>query len=595
MVKRIIVPVVFIIFSYVFWMSYEFKEIAAGIAIFLLGIFFLEEGFKAFSREIFEKAFKASKNNIFKSIGFGCIITMIMQSSSLVSVLSISFLGTGLIELGQAIGTILGANIGTTSSTWLIAGFGLKVNISSYALPMLVFGILFIFQHSNLIKEVGYILTGFGFLLLGMHYVREGFESFKDVVDLYSIQINGLKGIVAFVGIGIVLTMIIQSSYVSILLIIVALSVGIVSYQNALILTIGANIGTAIVAIVGSIRSNTDGKRLAGVHFIFYILTGIIAIFVMNPMMDIVDIISSAFRIPINDYIFKLAVFDTLFKIMGLFLLLPFMNVIQIFLITLFKDKRIKQTKNHEKVFYLSTAVLELSSTSLVAIAKETKHLYTIAFKILSNGFLLKQRNVLSDMQLDDVINDEYTKEEVDVSREYLLRVKDISGAILDFATRAQINMEEDDIKKMYELKLANRAIVTAIKDTQQLCQNIKIYTKAKNPYVTNEYNLIRKNMIALLRTIDLISKEDDQGVKHELIIKAKDQAKTNDLFANGALDKLIRRGLIPNDIVISLMEDSAYAYGICQHLINMAQILFVNHYDKHFLNYQEAMERVQK
>lgn len=578
MLKRIIIPSVIILLSYGFWISSEFKEIAAGVAIFLFGMLSLEEGFKAFSGGLLEKALKASTNNIFKSIGFGCVITTIMQSSSLVSVLTISFLGAGLIELVQGIGIILGANIGTTSGAWLMAGFGLKVNISSYAMPMLVFGIFFIFQQNKSLKGLGYILTGLGFLFFGIHHMKEGFETLKNIVDLSSFHIDGFKGVVVFVGIGIVSTIIMQSSHATIVLIIAALSVGEVSYQNALALTIGANIGTTITAIIGSLSSNIDGKRLAGAHFIFNFITGIIAIIILNPMMYTVDIISSFLGISLDDFTLKLAVFDTLFKTMGVLIFFPFINMLTNILTRIMKDKKqINTNKNLEEILYLNEAVLELPSTAIASITNEIKHLYTIAFKIIANGLILKQRNILSNMELDEVISDEYIKEEVDVNREYLLRVKDISGAILDFSTKAQLNMEQENIKEIYKLKLANREIVSAIKSTQQLCKNMKIYTKSQNHYIKNEYNLIRKNMIVLLRTIDMLSKEKDLQTSFKLIKNAKVQAEKNDLFANGVLDNLIRESLIPNDIAISLMNDSSHAYDICQHLINSAQILFVN------------------
>ena len=184
MLRRILLPIILIILGYEFWVSPDFKEIAAGVAIFLFGMISLEEGFKAFSGGTLEKILQKSTDKLYKSIGFGFITTAIMQSSSLVSVLTISFIGAGLIGLTQGIGIILGANIGTTTGAWLMAGFGLKVNISAYAMPMLAFGVILIFQKTKSLKGIGYILTGLGFLFLGIHYMKEGFESFKATVDL---------------------------------------------------------------------------------------------------------------------------------------------------------------------------------------------------------------------------------------------------------------------------------------------------------------------------------------------------------------------------------------------------------------------------
>jgi len=230
MLKKIFLPTILAFLAYGFWVSPDFKEISAGVAIFLFGMISLEEGFKAFSGGTLERILQRSTDKLYKSIGFGFFATALMQSSSLVSVLTISFLGAGLIGLTQGIGIIYGANIGTTTGAWLMAGFGLKVKISAYAMPMLVFGVILIFQKSKSLKGVGYILAGLGFLFLGIHYMKEGFEAFKETIDLASLAVGGLKGLFIFIGIGILATVIMQSSHATIVLILAALSVGQITY-----------------------------------------------------------------------------------------------------------------------------------------------------------------------------------------------------------------------------------------------------------------------------------------------------------------------------------------------------------------------------
>ncbi|MFQ5518764.1 MAG: Na/Pi symporter, partial [Mariprofundus sp.] len=128
--RQILLPTILLVLAYGFWLSPNFKEISAGVAIFLFGMLALEEGFKAFTGGILEKLLKRTTNRLWKSISFGIVTTTIMQSSSLVSVIAISFLGAGLIGLAQGIGIVFGANLGTTTGAWLVAGFGLKVKIS---------------------------------------------------------------------------------------------------------------------------------------------------------------------------------------------------------------------------------------------------------------------------------------------------------------------------------------------------------------------------------------------------------------------------------------------------------------------------------
>ncbi|MCW8883970.1 MAG: Na/Pi symporter, partial [Motiliproteus sp.] len=124
MFKKVLLPSIFLILAYGFWISPDFKEIAAGVAIFLFGMLSLEEGFRAFTGGVLEKLLRRSTDRLWKSLSFGVVSTTLMQSSSLVSVLTISFLSAGILGLGEGVGIIFGANLGTTTGAWLVAGFG---------------------------------------------------------------------------------------------------------------------------------------------------------------------------------------------------------------------------------------------------------------------------------------------------------------------------------------------------------------------------------------------------------------------------------------------------------------------------------------
>jgi phosphate:Na+ symporter len=136
MLGRIILPSVFLVLFYGFWVSSSFKDIAAGVSLFLFGMLCMEQGFKALSGGALQRVLTNSTDRLWKSLTFGIVSTTLMQSSSLVSVLTISFLSAELIGLAQGIGIIFGANLGTTTGAWIVAGFGLKVNLSAYALPV---------------------------------------------------------------------------------------------------------------------------------------------------------------------------------------------------------------------------------------------------------------------------------------------------------------------------------------------------------------------------------------------------------------------------------------------------------------------------
>lgn len=574
MFKKILLPVIFGILTYGFWISPDFKEIAAGVAIFLFGMISLEEGFKAFSGGTLEKVLKKSTDKLYKSIGFGIITTTFMQSSSLVSVLTISFLGAGLIGLSQGIGIIFGANIGTTTGAWLVAGLGLKVKISAYAMPMLVFGVILIFQKAKSLKGIGYILAGLGFLFLGIHYMKEGFEAFKSAVDLSQYGVTGIKGLLIFTGLGIAATVIMQSSHATLVLIITALAAGQISYENALALAIGANVGTTITAIIGSLSSNIEGKRLAGAHLIFNVITGLIALIFIYQIMYLVDFTSNIVGIANDDYALKLAVFHTIFNLIGIIVMIPFINKLVVFLERVIKSSKVKGDKCFDKVRYLNDSVLELPETAMAAIVRETKHLYDNAFNIITHGLNLKESYVKSSMDLDEVIKTPYN-EIIDIDDNYTHRIKGIYSDIINFSTRAQSQMSPDMIEELYKIKLANRDVVEAVKDTKHLQKNLIIYSNSVNEHIKKQYNNIRRDLAELLRNLNIIATSDEDDVILLVLSKMKVHAEKHDIISNGVLDDLVRDNLISKEMATSLMNDSTYAYDISKNLISMAEVIF--------------------
>jgi phosphate:Na+ symporter len=366
-----------------------------------------------------------------------------------------------------------------------------------------------------------------------------------------------------------------QSSHATIVLILAALSVGQITYENALALTIGANIGTTITAIIGSLSSNIDGKRLAGAHFIFNVVTAVVAVVLINQIISTVDIISAFLGIDENNHTLKLAVFDTLFKVIGVVMFIPFTGKLVNFLNSTLGQA--KSGKKIDSVRYLNDSVLELPSTAMAAITRETKHLYENAFEIIAHGLNVKRHNIVSSMPLDEVIRKPYADDAVDIDDFYNRKIKGIYGEIIDFSTKAQSHMEPEDIRELYKLKLANRDIVEAVKDTKHLQKNLVKYSSNANRHIKEQYDTIRRDLVELLRNINIIATTDEEDIIIMLLSKAKLHTKKYDVIANGTLDNLIRNSLITNEMATSLMNDSAYAYDISKNLIAMAGILFID------------------
>ncbi len=165
--QKVIIPVAIFALCYVFYRFSASVEIISGAAIFLFGMLVLEDGFKMLSGGFLEKMMKSVTGNTAKSIVFGAVSTTIMQSSTLISLFAISFVSAGIISLIQGVGIIFGSNLGNSTGAWIIASIGNKANISAFALPIIAFGVIFLFQKAKTIKGVGDFLAGIGFSVLG--------------------------------------------------------------------------------------------------------------------------------------------------------------------------------------------------------------------------------------------------------------------------------------------------------------------------------------------------------------------------------------------------------------------------------------------
>ncbi len=565
-----ILPIILIFLAYGFWISPDFKEISAGVAIFLFGMFSLEQGFNAFTGGTLETILRKSTNRMWKSLSFGFVTCTVMQSSSLVSVITISFLSAGLIGLVEGIGIVFGANVGTTTGAWLIAGFGLKVHIASYAMPMLAFGVILIFQKSKSLKGLGYILSGLGFLFLGIHYMKEGFEAVQQQINLTDYAMTGFIGVLVFTLIGILATIIMQSSHATLVLVITALSVHQISYENALALVIGANVGTTISAVMGSMTSNVSGRRLALADVIFKVTAGIFFIILINQITDFVDIISASLGIADDNYTLKLAVFHTIFNVAGVIIMIPMIDHLVRLVSKVLPERKVSVAEP----MYLNESAFELPDTAIIAVRKEAIHLYNNAFAIIAHGLSLHRHDILSEKDLESVTTIDNKIIAIDIDEQYEKNIKDLYSEIIIFISKAKIVMMPEQTDELFLLRTACRDIVEAIKDTKHLHKNMSKYIISDNEHIRAEYNRIRVYLGSVLRQISLVQNDDDP-----IAILSLDNIKLNmaenDITANGMLEVLIHEERISAQMATSLMNDSAYVYDVTKNLVQMGEILF--------------------
>jgi phosphate:Na+ symporter len=572
MLRKTFLPAIFILLAYGFTVSEEFKTITAGVAIFLFGMLSLEEGFKTFTAGGLEKILRASTNKLWKSMSFGVLSTAIMQSSSLVSVITISFLSAGLLDLASGIGIIFGANLGTTTGAWLVAGFGLKVNLSAYAMPMLVFGIVLIFQQTKSVKGAGYALAGLGFLLLGIHYMKEGFDSVGQTIDLARYTMTGYPGVLVFAGIGIAATVIMQSSHATLVLILAALASQQISYENALAIAIGSNVGTTITAIIASLGSSTDGKRLAGAHLIFNLVTGLLAIGGIYQLMAAVEWLSGYLGIASDNYTLQLAVFHTLFNLLGIVVMLPLMKRLVAFLEKIIVAEEVQI----ERPIYLSGGPTDIRDAAVEAVRKESIRLYDLAAGVIMDGLSIDRGVLESEEKVKRVVKQSTDIIDEDIDDLYERKLKALYSAIVEYIVHSRGGYAEGRLKEeLNTIRQAGQHVIEAVKGVKHLRKNLNRFMLSDNQYTMKEYNRLRRLIITVLREIDADRKvaSDSNSALSLDHLKLEIEEKTKE-FGKG-LDDLIRKERIDVQTATSLMNDITYCRETCWDLVEAGTVLF--------------------
>lgn len=572
------------------------KEIGTGIAILFLSILNLEKGFRIYTEGPLRKMIRKSTDNYFKSLSVGILSTALLNSSSLVSVLVISFLSAGLITLKAGIGIIFGANLGTTFTTWLIALFGLNFNISILAMPMIIFGVLFILQKNKNIKAGGYILLGLGFLFLGIYFLKTGFDSMHYDINLLGNRNLNFVTLLALTGVGILMTIILQSSAASLAVVLTALATSQISYMEALALAIGTNIGTTFTAIISSLASSSAGKKLAIGHLIFNLVTGLVAILLIHQIKDLVDILGSFFHIGPNEYTLKLALFHTSFNLLGIMLMTPWINQLLWLLQWLIKEKKedVIQPK------YLNKSVLEHTQSTIHALLKETEHMLDHTFEIIAHSLNTHRKDILLVSSVSTLLEKSRDTIPIDIDEAYLKKVKNLYSKIIEYASLAQMkNLTHEELESIVNIKQANRLLVEVIKDLIDFRINLNKYLDSDNQHIRETYDKFRKRILRIIKELflniihypyqmDASAKRGDYlngfqlNIIKENIRLQREKIEHLDSEINQYITELISRELISSLMASSIINDSVFVTRICSNLLNVLELIYteINEYD---------------
>lgn len=306
--------------------------LAGGIGLFMLAVSLITDGLKsAAGHSLRDLLGKWTKSN-FRGILTGFAITALVQSSSAVTIATIGFVNAGLIKMHHALGIIYGSNIGTTMTAWLVAAVGFKLDLDAFALPIIGIGMFMrLTGDDSKRSHIGTALVGFGLFFIGVDVLKDAFEGLVASIDLEKFTVEGLASLLIFVAVGFMMTVLTQSSSAAIAIALTAAAGGVLDLHAAAAIVIGTNLGTTSTAALAVIGATPNAKRVAAAHILFNLCTGVVAVLVMPLLFWVIDhavILFGMQQAPAA----TLALFHTMFNVVGVLLILPFSSLLARFL-----------------------------------------------------------------------------------------------------------------------------------------------------------------------------------------------------------------------------------------------------------------------
>jgi phosphate:Na+ symporter len=450
----------------------HFLKLAAGIGLFLFAMYLLEESLKNLSGRSFKLFLQRITKNKLGAVVGGVIITGILQSSSMVTLMLLAFVGAGVFSMRNAMAIILGANLGTTVNSWLIASLGFKVDIEVIAYPAICLGGIFLilFGNRKSMKYLAYFLFGFGLLFIGLSFMKTAMES--QVQDFDFSQYVEMPKIV-FIFIGFLITLIVQSSSVTMALTLSALHAGAISFPIAAIIALGSETGTIIKIVLGAIGGNASKKRIVLGNLFFNIFITALAFLFLKPILFfITDVLN------IKDPLIGLATFSSLINFLAILIFFPILNSFTKFLELFFKDT------DAATAAFISHATIKEPETALDLLRMEAK--YFIHNSMLFNLELFKI-DTLMIRKNDDfkAINEKRNFFSKTIEEKYEF-MKQLQGEIQSFYLDLRTKLEGEQQAELNQLISAVRSSMHSVKSVKDIGTNI---TNLRNSSKDIKYN----------------------------------------------------------------------------------------------------------
>ncbi|MBE6310343.1 MAG: Na/Pi cotransporter family protein [Bacteroidales bacterium] len=365
----------------------DFLTLIGGVGLFLYGMKVMSEGLQKVAGDRMRNVLSAMTRNRFMGVLTGVVITVLMQSSSASTVMVVSFVNAGLMSLAQSVGVIMGANVGTTFTSWIIAVLGVKVDISAFVMPIVAISIPLMFSNSSRYKSLSEFMIGFALLFMGLGLINDNVPELspEQLEFLAGYSSMGFLSVLLFVLVGTVITMIIQSSAATFALVMVMAIKGWVSFDMACAIVLGSNIGTTITPILASFGANITAKKAAMAHFLFNFFGSIWTVILYYPFCALIVWITALLgqgnpSLPMSEFAnpeqygiavsFGLSIFHTVFNIINLCVMIwmpgMFVKICNTLIRSNNKDEEEFQLK------FISRGLLHASELNIMQAQRET-------------------------------------------------------------------------------------------------------------------------------------------------------------------------------------------------------------------------------
>lgn len=546
-------------------------QLLAGLGVFLFGMILLEESVKALSGRAFRKMIRHYTDSRLKAIGSGSLVTAILQSSSAVSLMVLAFVGAGVMSMENGIGVMMGSNIGSTFTSWIVATFGFKMKIESFALPLIGIGgiSLVLFNSSPKLFQFSRLLIGFGFLFLGLNYMKESVEIFAKSFDLCTIADHGLW---LYLLVGTLLTALMQSSSASIAIVLTALNSQLITFSIGVAMVIGANMGTTITVLLGTLGGTQAKKRVGMSHLVFNVLTGVVAFTSLDFLVSFIKIF-----IDIEAHsVMGLAFFHTLFNIIGVILFFPFVGVLARLLTKIYPDYKTILS------VYIHNTPAEVVDAASAALKNEISHLLQEC-QLYGTRILHIQENLFFEQA---------TPFEKDRKRKLTLEslyenLKMLHGEIFSFYSRLQAQvLEEGEAKELERFIYASRNIMNSLKNLKGIRKNLEEFDASENPYLNNQYSLFRKRLANLYHDMDRILQLDSLEEQYVKLLEAFVHIEAMDQqFIQATMSAAAKDHIQELEISSLLMANRLFSQASRLQIFGLKDLLLtqeqIDHFDK--------------